>query len=167
MTTTPVESQLSHLAAMGGPDIAPMDPETQEVAKDVAVPTVEEQKEKLQREPTWRFTFEPKTKAGEPHPFYAPGVFVSTVPTIRMRRQIGVRRAALNMGIPSEALDEETIDINIMLARFGVCLDVTQNPESHWSRDFEEVEDTDIIFQLYKEVDQHAATFRKRRETTG
>ncbi len=157
-----MESALDHLTGLGE------ETETTVAVKPAApVLSPEEQKKNAQEQRIWTFQFQPLTKDKKPHPDYAAGTFVATIPSIRTRRAIGIDRAALNMGIPTEALDTDTNDMHLMLSTFGNVLDVTQNPESHWSRNFEDVLEGDVLYQLFAEVDQHAATFRKRRETTG
>jgi len=83
------------------------------------------------------------------------GPFTNHVLTLRERQLVGIMRARLGGGLPVEALDPLTAEINLMLAHLEVSLD--NRPD--WAKNLAQMEDLGLVQSLYAEVAAHEATF--------
>lgn len=83
------------------------------------------------------------------------GRFTNKILTLRDRQGVGVVRARLAAGLPSEALDPLTAEINLMLAHMSFSL--IERPE--WAKDLSTLEDVRVVQALYEEVLLHEGTF--------
>jgi len=88
--------------------------------------------------------------------------FKNTVASVRTQRAIGAHRVELNLNLPVATLDGVTSELNLILAHLACTLDVSANPEGHWSRDLEGLYDNNLLYRLYEEVIEHEATFLGR-----
>ena len=88
------------------------------------------------------------------------GDFVNEVLSIRQRQMVGVLRARMAAGVPIEALDEMTQEINLMVAHLTYSL--VERPD--WANDLQALDDIRLIQELYGEVLTHEATFLGFRE---
>lgn len=83
------------------------------------------------------------------------GDFINEVLSIRQRQMVGVLRARMAAGVPLDALDEMTQEINLMVAHMTYSL--VERPE--WANDLQALDDIRVIQELYGEVLAHEATF--------
>lgn len=170
-----------HIKVMGGEDLATapgletreeLEARMAEAAKEQSEKDGDSLEAKLMKR-VWTFRFQPTISrmVGEddegnpviqtvPNERFPEGVFKHKVPDVKTRRAIGLQRARLNAGLPPESLDVMTNDIHIALSHFMHCLDVSENPEDHWARNLDALDDHVPLIQLYEEVDTHVATFR-------
>lgn len=88
------------------------------------------------------------------------GTFTSIIPTLKVKQDIGVTRATLGGGIPFEALDPTTRELNLMAAHLFHRLDrsnLVTFPE--WAKNLQAIKNTDVLYELYMEVASHEAIF--------
>ena len=83
------------------------------------------------------------------------GKFTTKILSIRERAQVGLMRARLNGGLPTEAIDGYTAEINFIVANLVYCL--TQKPE--WAKDLMALDSVPLLQAIYQEVASHEATF--------
>lgn len=83
------------------------------------------------------------------------GEFVNEVPDIQTRQMIGVLRAKLSGGMPQDALDITTSDINLMVSHLTYTL-VTR-PD--WAKDLQALTDLSLLQAIFEEVMAHEAAF--------
>lgn len=88
------------------------------------------------------------------------GKFRNRVLTLGDRRRVGVIRARLADGLPPEALDEITNEINFMASHLTVSLQ--ERPD--WAKDLLGLDDLGTLQAIFAEVADHEATFLGRRE---
>ena len=93
------------------------------------------------------------------------GTFTCKKLSISDRSRMGVVKAQLSGGLhydpakPGYGIDATTDDFNAVLAHLTVA--ITDAPD-WWNLD--EMSDVGIIYEVYKEVAEHEASFRKRPE---
>ena len=112
---------------------------------------------KSQREYTFQFNWEDgqgKVWKGE---------FTNKMISIRERQLVGIMRARLAGGVPLEALDDLTAEINLIIAHLTFSL--TKRPD--WASDLQELDDIRIIQEIYGEVLAHEGTFLGYRKAEG
>lgn len=99
----------------------------------------------------YTFDFEWKNGSGKAWK----GQFTNKILTIRERQLVGLLRARLAGGMPIEALDETTNDINLMVSHMSYSL-VTK-PD--WAEDLTALTDVRLLTELYLEVLTHENHF--------
>lgn len=119
----------------------------------VQEPKAKKQTEKEQEEYT--FDFQWKNSAGK----LWKGQFTNKILTIRDRQLAGLLRARLSGGMPTEALDELTSDINLMVSHLSYSL--VKRPD--WAEDLTGLVDVRLLTEIYLEVLEHENTFRGYR----
>lgn len=85
------------------------------------------------------------------------GTFTNRVPDIRTRQAIGVLRAQLTGGVGFDSLDPFTRELTLLVATLTFSLEDKGRPE--WAKDFQKVENVQVLRALYEEVAAHEATF--------
>lgn len=100
-----------------------------------------------------RYTFSLDWK--DPHGRTYQGQFTNKILPIRERQASGVLRAQLNGGLPREAVDDLTTEVNLMLAHLAFSL--VEVPA--WAKDLRALTDTRVVYAIYEEVASHEATF--------
>lgn len=88
------------------------------------------------------------------------GAFTNKILNLREHQMVGVLRARLASGLPIEALDTMTVEINLMVAHMTFSL--VKRPD--WAKDLQELENVRILQELYQEVLRHEATFLGYRD---
>lgn len=157
--TTPLEDKLTpkHLL-----DLA-TDEQRKKVDEDAETAKKREEAQRKeamrQREYTFRFRW-PKE---EDKPVRYAGIFTSKMISIKERQRIGVLRAQYAMGIPPEALDPMTHQLNLMLATLAFALDMTRPDFPDWAKDLGALDDPNIVTAIYEEVLAHELTFLGHR----
>jgi len=91
------------------------------------------------------------------------GAFTNKILSIRERQMVGVMRARLAAGMPLESLDSMTQEINLMVSHLSFSL--TERPE--WAKDLLELDDVQLLQEIYMEVLRHEATFRGHQPVEG
>lgn len=118
--------------------------------------TPEDEKRKKMREKRFTFAFDFTGKNGKTYD----GTFTSVVPDMKTRSNIGILRAQLAGGMPFASLDPVTSERFFVLAHLTFMLDATALPD--WAKSLEALEDPDVIYALWSEVQAHEATFLGR-----
>ena len=108
-------------------------------------------------EPTYTFDFSYTNKRGKKFE----GELTNEILGIKEQRLAGILRAQLNGGIPVEALDDKTNDLNFVTAHLMHSL---KKPLPDWLN-FDTMKHADVIFAIWKEVDSHEKTFHGSGET--
>lgn len=89
------------------------------------------------------------------------GTFVHTIPTIKMRRKIGILKASLQDAFPDDAIDGDVRFMNKMIAHIAVCVRVAEGHRSpQWFAKLDELREPKVITKIYEEVTAHEASFR-------
>jgi hypothetical protein len=104
---------------------------------------------KLEREYTWQFSWTDgrgRTWSGQ---------FRNKVLSVRDRQMVGILRARLAAGVPLEALDDMTAEVNLMIAHLTYSL--AERPA--WAKDLAALDDVRLLQEIYLEVADHEATF--------
>jgi len=83
------------------------------------------------------------------------GEFISKIPTIQDRQRIGILRAQLSGGLPSNSLDPLTSELNLMIAELTFRL--KKRPQ--WAENLRTILDFGLVQSLYAEVASHEAFF--------
>lgn len=83
------------------------------------------------------------------------GHFVNKILSIADRQNVGLMRARLGGGMPSDSLDGFTHEINLIIAHLTYSL--VESPD--WAQDLRELNEVPLIQALYMEVASHEATF--------
>jgi hypothetical protein len=86
------------------------------------------------------------------------GSFIHTIPTVKVRRLIGVMRAEYTGGQPWEAIDPFSRELVQILTHFAFTLE-SKNAPDHWSSDLEGLNDVEVLHALYGRCLTHEATF--------
>lgn len=84
------------------------------------------------------------------------GKFTSVIPNIGKQRQAGILQAKLNDGLPKEAIDPITDEINYIIAQSTVRL--TQVPK--WWKPADLL-DVDLMYEVYRHISEHERFFRR------
>lgn len=109
---------------------------------------------------------DPKLERSWPFPFrYVDGRgkvwsgdFRNKILDLGERRLVGIMRAQLAGGMPANALDPSTTELNYMLAHMTFSLE--ERPD--WAKDLNALLDIDLLGAIFEEVASHEATFRGR-----
>jgi hypothetical protein len=109
-----------------------------------------------QRAERWTFDF-PSPEAKLP-PQYA-GRFTSVIPTLQARQNIGIMRARLGGGLPFEALDPYTREVNLIVSTLFHVLDRESKDFPEWAKNLQAVKHIDVLYALFAEVSSHEETF--------
>lgn len=83
------------------------------------------------------------------------GTFTSKILNIGERQLVGVMRSRYQGGVPLEALDASTADLNMKLAHLSYSL--VHYPK--WAEKMRELTDPGVIDAIYQEVASHEAFF--------
>lgn len=83
------------------------------------------------------------------------GTFTTKILTIGERQLVGVMRSRYQGGVPLEALDASTADLNLKLAHLSYSL--VSYPR--WAEKLRELKDPGVIDAIYQEVASHEAFF--------
>jgi hypothetical protein len=83
------------------------------------------------------------------------GTFTTKILTIGERQLVGVMRSRYQGGVPLEALDASTADLNLQLAYLSYSL--VNYPK--WAAKLRELKDPGVINAIYQEVASHEAFF--------
>jgi len=86
------------------------------------------------------------------------GKFLNQVLDIRTQAKRGIMRARLSAGLPMEALDALTVEINLMVAHLSFSL--LERPT--WANDLMSLNDVELLQEIYQEVALHEAIFLGR-----
>jgi hypothetical protein len=132
------------------------DPEDTEALKDAAVkaaPLAEEQPAKPdgRTEKTWTFAFswtDERKKTWE-------GTFTNKILSIAERQQAAILEAKLCGGLPYDAIDPATRNVNHAIAHMVFSL----RDSPPWAKDLRKLEDALLVIAIYQEVASHEATF--------
>lgn len=100
-----------------------------------------------------RYTFQFKWKDGRGKVWK--GSFTNKILTIAEQQAVGILRAKLGGGMPSNTIDAFTNEINLMIAHMTYSLDDV--PE--WAKDLRKLQSVELLQQIYLEVASHEATF--------
>lgn len=88
------------------------------------------------------------------------GKFTNHILTIREQQLVGQLAARLRGGLPHDAMDAYTNELNLMLSHLTVSLATEDRPD--WAKNLEDIENVELLQALYAEVDSHQRTFRGR-----
>jgi hypothetical protein len=121
----------------------------EEIQKKVEQPAEEVENPRGAREYTFQFSW--KDGLGK----IWKGEFTNKILSIRDRQMVGVMRARLATGLPAEALDAFTQEVNLMIAHMSFSLIKTPL----WAKDLRDLDDVRLLQALYTEVLDHEATF--------
>jgi hypothetical protein len=83
--------------------------------------------------------------------------------TVKDELAVGMLRSGLCGGIPPESLDMRTQEMTEMVATLQVV--VEDCPD--WAKDLVGIQDTDLIWEMYKEVRLREARFRGEAANEG
>jgi hypothetical protein len=109
----------------------------------------DEKNTKTKEECTFKFDW--KSPAGKRYH----GEFTNSILTINQRTQAGVLQARLSRGVPYDALDPLTRELNMIVAHLTFSL--KKRPD--WAKDLTSLQDFRVLQELYLEVASHEATF--------
>ena len=84
------------------------------------------------------------------------GEFTNKILSIRERSLVGITRARLAGGLPTEAIDEYTEELNLIMAHLMFSLE--EAPD--WAKDLQSLESFELLQAIYMEVSSHEAYFR-------
>lgn len=102
-------------------------------------------------EKTWTFAFkwtDDRKKTWE-------GTFTNKILSIGERQQVAILEAKLSGGLPYDAIDPATRNVNHAIAHLVFSLrDVPP-----WAKDLRKLEDALLVVAIYQEVASHEATF--------
>lgn len=87
------------------------------------------------------------------------GDFENTILTLRHKSMVGVMRAKLAGGVPAEALDPVTAELNLMVSHLTFSL--TKVPD--WAEDLMALDDQELVGQLFDKAMEHERFFRSDR----
>jgi hypothetical protein len=109
-----------------------------------------------QRAERWTFDFPPPESK---LPVQYMGRFTSVIPTLQARQNIGIMRARLGGGLPFEALDPYTREVNLIVSTLFHALDRGAKDFPEWAKNLQAVKHIDVLYALYAEVSSHEETF--------
>jgi len=149
--------------------INPEEAETDEELKTlIADPVAEKESDEVKKKTRMddpralpEYTFEFKYKDGSGKDWS--GEFVSKIPTIQDRQGIGILRAQLSGGLPSNSLDPLTSELNLIIAELTFRL--KERPK--WAENLRAILDFGLVQALYEEVASHEAFFFGWSEAKG
>lgn len=88
------------------------------------------------------------------------GQLTNNILTLQQQRLVGVLRAQYAGGVPLQALDDFTAELNLITAHMLTSL---SKPLPKWLN-FDDLTDERVLHALWKEVDSHEKTFRGPRK---
>ncbi len=83
------------------------------------------------------------------------GTFTNRVLTHVDRQAVGALQSRWQLGSPHNSFDPEVSAMNYMLAHMTITL----KRDEEWAKDLRMLHSTDLLQELYKEVDSHESTF--------
>lgn len=83
------------------------------------------------------------------------GEFTNKILSLRERQLVGVMRARFAGGMPVSSVDEMTHEINLMLAHLAFSL--VEKPD--WAEELRNIQNVQLLQEIYAEAASHEATF--------
>jgi|WetSurMetagenome_2_1015567.scaffolds.fasta_scaffold36956_3 hypothetical protein len=134
--------------------------ELKDALEGKAEETPEQRYERLESEPKMKveYTFTIDYTDGRGKRWH--GEFVNRILSYKLRSRVGAMRASMSGGLPLEALDLPTMEINEKLAHLTISL--TARPKWAEGEKLADLLDPKILDLIYSEVASHEATFHGR-----
>lgn len=117
----------------------------------------EDAKRKKMQEKKYPFAFDFTATNGKKYE----GSFTSVIPDMKTRGSIGIYRSQLAGGMPFSSIDPVTSERFFVLAHLTFMLESATLPE--WAKNLEAIDDPEVLFALWSEVQAHETTFLGRR----